>query len=153
MFDGGYIYRGYHSDMIRMACIGPPSSEELRLYDLVLAANTAAVQAAKPGVPCHALFEAALREFRRGGIQEQTLRSLSGFGHGVGLDVREPPFIKKDEETVLQAGMVLALEPWLPNLAIPGAGPGILVVEDMVIVTETGAELLTLLPRALTVVA
>ena len=94
------------------------------------------------GVPRRRLVEAALAESRRGGIALQRQDPLCGFERGVGLQVREPPIIERGAETVVQAGTVLALEPWLPKLAAPGSAAGVLVLDGMVWVTGSGSDLL-----------
>lgn len=149
MLDGGYILRGYHTDCIRWGCVGPLSPEEQRLYDLVGTAAQAAVDSIRPGITCASVFQTAIHVFRQAGIDEHVLETLDGFGHGVGLDVREGPYIEPDEATVVQPGMVLAIEPWLPNLARPSQAPDLFAIENMVTVTETGYELLTPLPTEL----
>ena len=149
MLDGGYICRGYHTDFIRWGCVGSPSAEEQRLHRLVLAGAEAARGTIKAGVSCATVFRAAQEVFLQAGVEEQIVDSLRGFGHGVGLHVREGPYIEPDEMTELQPGMVMAVEPWLPNLANPNQGPDLFAIEDMVVVTEEGYELLTPLKREL----
>ena len=127
------------------------SAGEQRLHDLVVAAGQAARRAIRPGIMCDAVFRAALGVFDRAGIGADVLRKLDGFGHGVGLDIREEPYIEPGEMTELQPGMVLAVEPWLPNLANPDAAPPLFATEDMVVVTDDGCQLLTHLPPDLRV--
>jgi Xaa-Pro aminopeptidase len=125
--------------------IGPPSREARRVYDAVRDAHAAAVAAVKPGVDTSAIDAAARDLLRDRGLGETFGH---GTGHGLGLDVHEEPRIGKPRADMppvaLAAGMVFTIE---PGSYLPGFGG--VRIEDDVLVTGSGCELLTSLPREL----
>ena len=133
--DFGVILNGYCSDMTRTVHVGRASKEEQHAFDAVLAAQQAAVAAVKPGVTCAAVDEAARSILRDAGLAEYFTHST---GHGVGLEIHEPPRLGAGHDTKLKPGMVVTIEPgvYLPEKF------GIRI-EDMVAVTETGGAVLT----------
>jgi Xaa-Pro aminopeptidase len=145
-FDGGPCYKGYHSDMQRLACVGPPTDLQKRLFEVSLEGQIAAEQAIRPGNKVSDIHEAAMRvigtvpaDLRAKGVE--WLYSHTFMGHGEGLAMHEPPWITADEHRVLKPGMVLCLE--VPGLDVPqfrelGGFP-----EDIYLVTEEGHETLT----------
>jgi Xaa-Pro aminopeptidase len=139
--DYGVILSGYCSDMTRTVYLGKPKSSERAIYETVLEAQEAAVAAVAAGISCAEVDEAARAVLRRAGLAEAFTHST---GHGVGLEIHEPPRIGAGESSRLLAGMVITIEPgvYLPSKF------GIRI-EDMVAVTRTGAEVLTLAPKAL----
>jgi Xaa-Pro aminopeptidase len=136
-------YRGYYSDISRVAAFGRlPHAEAQRAHAAVLAANEAMRRMAGPGISCAQLWRVA-----HDTLDAQGYPLLSpGAGHGVGRDVGEPPFLAPWEETLLEPGMVLALEPTMRV-----AGVGSVNIEDMVLITDDGCEALTTFPRELLV--
>ena len=147
VLDFGGVLDGYCCDLTRTVSIGPPSAESQRLYDAVLAAQQAAIAAVRPGVEASAVDAAA-----RGVLQARGLGEAFGHGtgHGLGLEVHEEPRIGQRRDAVppvtLQPGMVFTVE---PGAYIPGFGG--VRIEDDVLVTETGCEVLTAVPRELKV--
>ncbi len=145
VLDVGGGVDGYCSDLTRTVAIGSPSSEARRLYAAVQAAQQAAIAAVRPGVETSAVDAAA-----RNVLQEHGLGDAFGHGtgHGLGLDIHEEPRItwpRPDVPAVpLQAGMVFTVE---PGAYVPGFGGD--RIEDDVLVTETGCEVLTSVPREL----
>ena len=145
VLDFGGVLDGYCSDLTRTVAIGSPSSEARRLYAAVQAAQQAAIAAVRPGVETSAVDAAA-----RNVLQEHGLGDAFGHGtgHGLGLDIHEEPRItwpRPDVPAVpLQAGMVFTVE---PGAYVPGFGG--VRIEDDVLVTETGCEVLTSVPREL----
>ncbi len=103
MLDFGIIHEGYCSDMTRTVYLGKPSVEEREAYETVLEAQEAAVAAVGEGVRCGEVDEAARSVLRRVGLAEAFTHST---GHGVGLEIHEPPRIGAGQTTRLQAGMV-----------------------------------------------
>ena len=139
--DFGVILKGYCSDMTRTVYLGSPKSGERHAYEAVLEAQEAAVAAVSAGISCGEVDEAARSVLRREGLAEVFSHST---GHGVGLEIHEPPRIGAGQATRLQAGMVITIEP-----GIYLAGHYGIRIEDMVAVTQTGGQVLTLAPKAL----
>ena len=145
VLDFGGVLDGYCSDLTRTVSIGPPAHEARRVYDAVRDAHAAAVAAAKPGVDASAVDAAARDVLRERGLAEAFGH---GTGHGLGLDVHEEPRIGKPRADVppvaLAAGMVFTIE---PGAYLSGFGG--VRIEDDVLVTDRGCELLTSVPRDL----
>jgi Xaa-Pro aminopeptidase len=139
--DFGIILGGYCSDMTRTVYLGKPGSKERDVYQAVLEAQEAAVAAVGPNVSCGAVDEAARGWLRKVGLAEAFTHST---GHGVGLEIHEPPRIGAGQTTRLLPGMVVTVEP-----GVYLAGQFGIRIEDMVAVTRTGGQVLTLAPKAL----
>jgi Xaa-Pro aminopeptidase len=139
--DFGVILRGYCSDMTRTVYLGRPRGNERNAYNAVLEAQEAAVAAVGPGVSCADVDEAARSILRRAGLAEAFSHST---GHGVGLEIHEPPRIGAGQATRLQPGMIVTIEP-----GVYLAGRFGIRIEDMVAVTRTGGQVLTPAPKAL----
>jgi Xaa-Pro aminopeptidase len=133
--DSGVILRGYCSDMTRTVHVGRAGREERSWYAAVLEAQLAAIATVKAGAAAGAVDEAARRVLRRAKLDQFFTHST---GHGVGLEIHEPPRLGKGQTEELQAGMVVTVEP-----GIYVAGRGGIRIEDMVLVTATGCEVLT----------
>jgi Xaa-Pro aminopeptidase len=139
--DFGIIREGYCSDMTRTVYLGKPQTKEREAYEAVLAAQESAVAAVSAGARCGEVDEAARSVLRRAGLAEWFTHST---GHGVGLEIHEPPRIGAGQATRLEAGMVITIE---PGVYVPGEFG--VRIEDMVAVTRTGGEVLTPAPKAL----
>ncbi|MGA2166919.1 MAG: Xaa-Pro peptidase family protein [Terracidiphilus sp.] len=139
--DFGIIHKGYCSDMTRTVYLGKPRAKEREAYEAVLEAQEAGVEAVRPGASCGEVDEAARGVLRRAGLAEAFSHST---GHGVGLEIHEPPRIGAGQTTRLLAGMVVTIEP-----GIYLAGQFGIRIEDMVAVTRTGGQVLTPAPKAL----
>jgi len=135
VLDFGVILAGYCSDMTRTLYVGRPTTEARLLYKTVREAQLAGVEAVRPGVTVGAVDEAVRRVLRRAGLARYFTHST---GHGVGLEIHEAPRIAAGQDVVLQAGMVITIE---PGIYIPGSGG--VRIEDMVLVTGAGCEVLT----------
>jgi Xaa-Pro aminopeptidase len=142
--DMGACQDGYASDMTRMMFLGSPGSKVKRAYAAVLEAQLAAIDAVKPGVVAHAIDRVARRVLRRHGLERAFIHST---GHGLGLEIHEPPRIGKRDQTILQAGMAITIE---PGVYIEGWGG--IRIEDTVVVTSSGCEVLTPTAKALHVI-
>ncbi|MGA8740461.1 MAG: Xaa-Pro peptidase family protein [Terracidiphilus sp.] len=139
--DFGIIREGYCSDMTRTVCLGNPKAEERSAYEAVLEAQESAVAAVAAGVSCGDVDEAARSILRRVGMADAFSHST---GHGVGLEIHESPRVGAGQKTRLQTGMVVTIEPgvyWPGKFGIR--------IEDMVVVTKTGGQVLTPAPKAL----
>lgn len=139
VLDFGVMLMGYCSDMTRTVHIGRPTARERNAYDAVLEGQMAAVAAVKPGVTCAEVDEAARSVLRRAKLAEFFTHST---GHGVGLEIHEGPRIAARQTQTLEAGMVVTIE---PGVYLPGRFG--IRIEDMVLVTKTGAEILTPSPK------
>jgi Xaa-Pro aminopeptidase len=141
VMDFGVIFKGYCSDMTRTVHLGRPKAEERAAYESVLEAQLAGVAAVAPRASCAEVDEAARNVLRRAGLAESFSHST---GHGVGLEIHESPRIGAGEATRLLSGMVITIEPgiYLPDRF------GIRI-EDTVVVTQTGCQVLTPAPKAL----
>jgi len=139
--DFGIILKGYCSDMTRTVFLGAPKPRERSVYQAVLEAQQAAVDAVAPGASCAELDEAARSILRREGLAEAFSHST---GHGVGLEIHEPPRVGAGQSTRLQPGMVITIEP-----GVYLAGAFGVRIEDMVAVTRSGKRVLTPAPKAL----
>ncbi|HEX5949432.1 MAG TPA: Xaa-Pro peptidase family protein [Actinomycetota bacterium] len=141
---GGHM-AGYCSDTTRTVSVGEPSDELRRVHEIVRAAQHAGVDAVRPGVACEAVDAAARAVIEDAGYGQ---RFIHRTGHGIGMDVHEPPYIVSGNPTPLEPGMTFSVEPgiYLPDRF------GVRI-EDIVAVTPDGAERLNRSPRELTIVA
>jgi Xaa-Pro aminopeptidase len=139
--DFGIILGGYCSDMTRTVNLGRPKEDERKAYEAVLEAQETAVAAVAPGVRCGEVDEAARGVLRRAGFAEAFTHST---GHGLGLEIHEPPRIGAGQTARLQAGMVVTIEPGIYLANRFG-----IRIEDMVAVTGSGGQVLTPAPKAL----
>ena len=133
--DFGVILDGYCSDMTRTVFFGQPTRRERFTYDAVREAQQAAVTAVKPGASCGDVDEAARSVLRNAGLAEHFSHST---GHGVGLEIHEPPRIAAEQSQSLVPGMVVTIEP-----GVYIAGQFGVRIEDMVAVTREGGQILT----------
>ena len=139
--DVGCRYFGYHSDITRTVAVGTPHAELERVYGLVLQAQEAGIAAVRAGVSARDVDAAARRVIADAGYGD---RFGHGTGHGVGLEIHEWPRVSSRSDDILAAGMVLTVE---PGIYLPGVGG--VRIEDTVLVTEAGAEVLTVSPKTL----
>ncbi len=145
VLDFGGVYDGYCSDLTRTVSVGLPTEEARRIHAAVHAAQQAAIAAVRPGIDTAAIDAAARDILESRGLGEAFGH---GTGHGIGLDVHEEPRLSRrrtDVPTVpIEAGMVFTIE---PGAYLPGWGG--VRIEDDVLVTETGCEVLTSVSREL----
>jgi Xaa-Pro aminopeptidase len=134
-FDIGLVYKGYCSDFGRSVIVGEPREEFLRHYRMLREGRQAAVDQAGPGVPACQVHEEIHRVFASFGWE---IEGRDLFGHNIGLDVHEPPYIAPWDSRPLLEGMVLAVEPRAYRNGIVGGR-----IEDMIHITAEGAEPLT----------
>ena len=135
ILDWGVILAGYCSDMTRTVHVGRVSPDHRRMYHAVLEAQVAAVNAVKPGATTGQVDQAARRVLEKTGYGTYFTHST---GHGVGLEVHESPRLAKGQKHRLTPGTVVTVE---PGIYIPGEGG--VRIEDMVLVTDSGGEVLT----------
>ena len=138
LIDTGCVWKGYCSDFTRVIFIGKPPEELLRIYDIVREAHLRAVEAVKVGRPVGEVDLAAREYIEKAGYGEYFTHST---GHGVGIEIHEPPRVYKDDKTPMVEGMVFTIEPgiYIPNL-------GGVRLENIVVVTKDGARILQKTP-------
>ena len=135
LIDAGARQDGYTSDMTRMLCVGKVDARLKQLYQAVLESQLAAIDAIRAGVPAHKVDQAARTVLKTHGLDKQFVHST---GHGLGLEIHEAPSLRKKDKTRLAAGMVITVE---PGVYVEGVGG--IRIEDMVLVTRNGFEILT----------
>jgi Xaa-Pro aminopeptidase len=145
VIDWGAKLDGYASDCTRTYATGDLDPRDRAVYDIVLHAQEEALAAVRPGPTGREIDAVARSIIDAAGHGEHFGH---GLGHGVGLDVHEGPRLSKQGETALAAGMVVTVE---PGVYVPGA-VGVRI-EDLVVVTAAGAEVVSSLPKELQVVA
>ena len=144
LVDMGAFQDGYASDMTRMLFLGVPSPPVKRLYRAVLEAQLAAIDAVRPGVTTTRVDRAARNVLKAFKLDRAFVHST---GHGLGLEIHELPRIGKKDKTPLAAGMAITIE---PGVYLEGIGG--IRIEDTVVVTATGCEILTPTSKELRVV-
>lgn len=136
LFDFGAIYEGFCYDFGRTVSFGAPDAEMQRVYDLVMASQRAGIAALKAGEATTSQVDAVARQvIEEGGYGKWFRHRL---GHGIGMDVHEPPFLTKGDETPLQEGMLFTIEPSITQDNSFSAR-----VEDIVVARPGGGEPLT----------
>jgi len=133
--DFGVVLDGYCSDMTRTVHLGKARDGERDVYDAVLEAQQAAIAAVTPGVKAADIDEAARSVLQRAKLAKYFTHST---GHGVGLEIHEGPRLAAKQMQALEEGMVITIE---PGVYMPGKFG--VRIEDMVLVTKTGGEVLT----------
>ncbi len=164
ILDFGVILGGYCSDMTRTVHLGRAGQAERKMYRAVLEAQLAGIKAVSPGAKCSEVDNATRKVLEKAGLGRYFTHST---GHGVGIEIHEVPGIRKAAKVAknsrkrqkrtqkqggtqldtLQPGMVITIE---PGVYIPGKGG--VRIEDMVLVTETGCEVLTPTPKEMIVI-
>lgn len=144
LIDFGSGFQGYHSDQTRTLVCGKPSLEQQKIYQIVKEAHDKAIAMVRPGIPICEVDAAARDHIRNQGYGEYFGH---GTGHGIGLAVHEDPVVNFENKGLLQEGMVFTIE---PGIYLPDWGG--VRIEDMVLVTPHGAEVLTYLPGQVTVI-
>jgi Xaa-Pro aminopeptidase len=135
VLDYGVILSGCCSDMTRTVRVGRANEKARHVYSAVLEAQLAGIAAVRAGVEAHAVDDAARTVLRKRKLEKYFTHSL---GHGVGIEIHESPRLAKGQRQKLEAGMVITIE---PGVYIPGSGG--VRIEDMVLVTKNGCEVLT----------
>lgn len=133
--DFGALYNGYISDITRTVAVGEPSEKLVDMYNAVLASQLLALEKVGPGLTGVQADAIARDYLKEKGYGEAFGHSL---GHGIGLEVHEGPGLSMRSNTVLEPGMAVTIE---PGVYLPGIGG--VRIEDDILITETGNELLT----------
>lgn len=135
MLDFGAIYKGYRSDLTRTVFLGKINKLHQCLYELVHSAQTQAIKAIKPGVKTQVIDQAAREVISQAGYGNYFIHTT---GHGLGLETHESPRLSSKDTVILRPGMVITVE---PGVYLPGRGG--VRIEDMILVTAAGREVLT----------
>jgi Xaa-Pro aminopeptidase len=139
--DMGATQDGYASDMTRMLFVGRPPASVRRLYKAVWEAQQAALAAVRPGIQAAQVDRAARSVLKKHGLDRAFVHST---GHGLGLEIHEPPRLGRADKSRLREGMAITIE---PGAYIEGTGG--VRIEDTVVVTATGCVILTPTPKDL----
>jgi Xaa-Pro aminopeptidase len=135
LIDMGATRNGYVSDMTRTLFLGRPGRKVQKMYDSVLMAQLAGIAAVREGVTAEQVDRATRRVLRADGLDKAFIHST---GHGLGLEIHEPQRLGKKDKTRLCAGMTITIE---PGVYVEGFGG--IRIEDTVVVTASGCEVLT----------
>ncbi len=141
VIDWGAMYQGYISDLTRTFAIGEVEPEYKRIAEIVLQANAAARQTARPGVTADDVDHAAREVITQAGYGSYFTHRT---GHGIGMEPHEPPYIRSGNNLVLEKGMTFTIE---PGIYLPDRGG--VRIEDNMIITASQAKSLSDFPRAL----
>ena len=136
LIDQGALYEGYNAEFTRIGCVGRPNEDQKKAYKTVLEAEQTAIRAVAPGKKAGEIDKIARDVINNAGWGEWAYNY--GTGHGIGVAVWEPPGFYPGSEDVLEAGMVVAVEPGIHKLGLGG-----IRIEDVVLITDSGPEILT----------
>lgn len=145
IIDMGARVSGYNGDLTRTICLGTPDAELVRIYNAVLEAQLAGLDAIRAGVSASAPDLATREVFASHGLERHVIHSA---GHGLGLRVHEAPPVRSTSQVTVEAGNVVTME---PGLYIEGWGG--VRIEDVAIVRENGHENITASPKAIEALA
>ena len=144
VIDWGATYNGYISDLTRTFAVGELDQEYQNIHRIVQEANAAGRAAAKPGVPCASVDQAAREVIEQSGYGQYFTHRT---GHGIGMEGHEEPYMRGDNIQLLEPGMAFTVE---PGIYLPGRNG--VRIEDNVVITDSGADVLSDLPREMRVV-
>ena len=144
VIDWGATYDGYISDLTRTFAVGEVDNEYQKIHKIVQEANAAGRVAAKPGVPCANVDIAARNVIEKSGYGKYFTHRT---GHGIGMEGHEDPYMRGDNMQILEPGMAFTVE---PGIYLPDRNG--VRIEDNVVITETGADVLSDMPREIRVV-
>jgi Xaa-Pro dipeptidase len=139
--DGFLRVEGYYSDITRTYAVGEIDEELQRIYSVVQESNSAGREIIKPGIQAQEVDRAARQVIEDAGYGQYFVHRT---GHGLGLEIHEPPYMVEGNELILEPGMTFTVE---PGIYVPGTGG--VRIEDNLLVTQYGCESLTTLPRGL----
>jgi Xaa-Pro dipeptidase len=142
--DWGAAWQGYISDLTRTFAIGEVDSEYRKIHKIVQDANAAGRAAGKPGVPCANVDKAARDVIEAAGYGKYFTHRT---GHGIGMEGHEDPYMRSDNMQLLEPGMAFTVEPGIYLTGRNGVR-----IEDNVVITESGADVLSDMPREIQVV-
>lgn len=144
VIDWGATYEGYISDLTRTFAVGEVDEEYRKIHKIVQEANAAGRAAGKPGARCADVDIAARNVIEKAGYGKFFRHRT---GHGIGMEAHEEPYMRGDNEQILEPGMAYTVEPGIYLIGKNGVR-----IEDNVIITDTGADVLSDMPREIRVV-
>jgi Xaa-Pro dipeptidase len=142
--DWGAAYEGYISDLTRTFAVGAVNDEFQKIHKIVQESNAAGRAAGKPGVPCANVDKAARDVIEKAGYGKYFTHRI---GHGIGMEGHEDPYMRADNMQLLEPGMAFTVEPGIYLTGRNGVR-----IEDNIVITETGADCLSDMPREIRVV-
>jgi Xaa-Pro aminopeptidase len=150
VIDFGFVLEGYILDQTRMACWGEPRPEVSRAFHAMRVVQQAILDAMQPGTLWEEVYRVAISMAAAQGYADVFMgvdhEQVKFVGHGVGLEIDEPPFLAPKMPYPLEAGMVVAVE---PKVALPAIG--VVGIEDTVVIRAAGPEFLTVCPQEMIV--
>jgi len=144
LFDLGVVFEGYCSDITRTVAYKSISSDQENIYNTVLEAETKAIQASQNGTAVGDIDLAARRQIEQAGYGDFFVHRV---GHGIGIETHEYPSMHSQNKLELKNGMCYTVE---PGIYVPGQGG--VRIEDMIFMTDDGAETLTKFPKELQII-
>ena len=144
LVDMGASLQGYCSDMTRTVHLGTPPKRIREMYNAVLEAQFAGIAAVRPGIAAGKVDAATRKVLKQHGLDKAFVHST---GHGLGLEIHEPPRLGRNDPTQLAPGMAITIEPGVYIEGLAG-----IRIEDTVLVTQTGCEVLTPSPKEFIVI-
>ena len=141
LIDWGVVAAGYRSDLTRVLTTGKIPPKFYKIYETVLTAQQAAIEAMRPGALVSDIDRMAREIIDQRGMGK---RFNHGLGHGIGLEIHEAPRLGRNQDRALEVGMIVTVE---PGVYYPGFGG--VRIEDDVLITSGGHEVLSSLPRSL----
>ncbi|HMZ08711.1 MAG TPA: aminopeptidase P family protein [Anaerolineales bacterium] len=142
--DWGAAYDGYISDLTRTFAVAEVEDEYKKIHQIVQISNAAGREAAKPGAPCTKVDHAAREVIEKSGYGKYFTHRT---GHGIGMEGHEAPYMRGDNMALMEPGMAFTVE---PGIYLPGRNG--VRIEDNLVITETGADCLSDMPREIRVV-
>ena len=142
--DWGAAYDGYISDLTRTFAVGEVDEEYQKIHRIVQEANAAGRAASKPGIPCAEVDKAAREVIEKAGYGKFFTHRT---GHGIGMEGHEAPYMRGDNLQILEPGMAFTVEPGIYLTGRNGVR-----IEDNMVITESGVESLSDMPREIRVV-
>lgn len=140
--DAGCLFDYYWSDFDRHFAFGAPDPHTQEAHQVVWDATEAGINAVKPGIPICDLWT-AMSDALKGAKTRGKPTTIGRMGHSMGLWMPELPSVHPDDKTILTPGMILNIEPSMTYPSYFDDSPRVMVHEEVVVVTETGADLLT----------
>jgi Xaa-Pro aminopeptidase len=142
-FDVGCTYQHYHSDTARIAILGEPTTKQLEYYDAVRKGTDAGIKFMKPGVVASDVYKVVMEAVHNNGIPHYQRHHV---GHGIGIEVYDPPLVTPTAEVVLEENMIFCIETPYYEFGFGG-----LQVEETVRVTKDGTQVLSERPIDMTI--
>lgn len=142
--DAGAVFNAYWADFSRAGVVGGPTAEQVRMQQVVNDLTMRGVEMVRPGVPVAEIARACDEGMEKLGLPTNVAGRI---GHGIGLHIQEPPHVATYDPTVLEPGMVITVEPGIIT------DDGAFHIEQNVLVTRDGHELLSIAPRELATLA